>query len=101
MTGWDVRYTRQFDDLLVELSDQDYGCVEHSIDVLAANPGLARRYDPAYEAARPPVPCLWYHVPRTTKDLYLIADDDAQLLTFIFMTDARRDPLARFDSYDI
>lgn len=101
MTIWDVRYTRQFDDLLLELPDRDYDRVEHSIDVLASNPGLARRYNPTYEAAHPPVPCLWYHVPRTTKDLYLIADDDARLLTFIFLTDARKDPRDRFDSLDI
>lgn len=31
MTVWDVRYTRQFDDQLMELPDRDYESVEHSI----------------------------------------------------------------------
>lgn len=100
MTPWDVRYTRQFDDLLMALADRDYERVEHSIDILSSNPGLARAYDPVYEAARPPAPCLWYHVPRTTKDLYLVADAEAALLTFIFMADAREDPRHRFDPLD-
>ena len=101
MTAWDVRYTRQFDDLLMELPDRDYDRIEHSIDILATNPGLARDYDPVYEAARPPMPCLWYHVPRTAKDLYLIADEEATLLTFIFLVDARENPRHRFDSMGV
>lgn len=98
MSAWSVLYTHQFDDLLMELTDRDYEYVEHSIDILASNPGLARSYDPLYESAYPPVPCLWYHVPRTTKDLYLVADEEASQLTFIFMTDVRENPRRRFSS---
>ena len=100
MTAWDVRYARKFNDLLMELPEHLYDRIELSIDVLASNPGLARPYDPDYEAAQPPAPCLWYHVPKTSKDLYLIADETEHLLIFIFMTDAREDPRGRFDSMD-
>ena len=71
MTPWEVRYARQFHEQLMGLSDATYGHVEDSIDVLAGNPGLARDYDPAYEAARPPASCQFYFVPRTTKVIYL------------------------------
>lgn len=70
MTAWDVRYTEQFDSQLMELPDSIYDRVEASVDVLATNLGLARDYDPTYEAARPPVPCLCYGVPRTTKVIF-------------------------------
>lgn len=58
MTAWDVRYARQFGEQLAGLPDPVYDRVEASIDVIAANPGLARGYDPTYEAARPPVPVV-------------------------------------------
>ncbi len=72
MTPWEVRYARQFHEQLMGLSDATYGHVEDSIDVLAGNPGLARDYDPTYEAARPPASCQCYFVPRTTKVIYLL-----------------------------
>lgn len=56
MTAWDVRYTREFNELLLNLPDSAYDHVEASIDILAANPGLARDYDPVYDAARPRTP---------------------------------------------
>jgi LacI family transcriptional regulator len=58
MTAWDVRYARQFGEQLAGLPDPVYDRVEASIDVLATNPGLARGYDPSYEAAQLVDECL-------------------------------------------
>ena len=52
MSAWDVRYARQFAEQLAELPDVTYDRAEGSVDILASNPGLARRYDPQYEVAR-------------------------------------------------
>ena len=97
MTVWNVSYARQFHDQLMALPNAIYDRVEASVDFLAANPGLARAYDPAYEAARPPVPCRCYPVPRTTKVIYLVADEGKRTLTMLFLGDAREDPRHRFD----
>ena len=97
MSAWDVRYARQFAEQLAELPDATYDRVESSVDVLASNPGFARRYDPQYEAARPPVPCRSYPVPRTTKVIYLVADERLHELSMLFLGDAREDPRRRFD----
>lgn len=97
MTPWKVRYARQFHEQLMGLSDATYGHVEDSIDVLAGNPGLARDYDLAYEAAWPPASCQFYFVPRTTKVIYLLMDEDAHLLTMLYLGDTREDPRHRFD----
>ncbi len=97
MTAWGVRYTQQFTEQLWVLPDTTYERVEDSVDVLASNPGLARHYDPHYEAARPRVPCRNYSVPRTTKVIYLLADEEGRELTMLFLGDAREDPNRRFD----
>ena len=97
MTFWEVRYARQFHEQLMGLSDATYGHVEDSIDVLAGNPGLARDYDPAYEVARSPASCQCYFVPRTTKVIYLLMDEDAHLLTMLYLGDTRENPRHRFD----
>ncbi len=81
----------------MELPDSVYDRVEASIDVLAANPGLARSYDPTYEAARPPMPCQYYAVPRTTKVMYLVVNENDSSLAMLFLGDAREDPRHRFD----
>ena len=101
MTVWNVRYTRQFAEQLAELPDATYKRLEDSIDVLESNPSLSRRYDPQYEAARPPVPCRCYPVPRTTKVIYPMADETARELTMLFLGDAREDPRRRFDRMTI
>ena len=97
MSDWEVRYARQFAEQLAELPDATYDRVEGSVDILASNPGLARRYDPHYEAARPPVPCRSYPVPRTTKVIYLVTDEERRKLTMLFLGDAREDPRRRFE----
>ena len=97
MSAWDVRYARQFAEQLAKLPDATYDRVEGSVDVLASNPGLARRYNPQYEAAMPPVPCRSFPVPRTTKVIYLVADERLHELSMLFLGDAREDPRRRFD----
>ena len=84
----------------MELPDSVYGKIEHSIGVLADNPGLSRDYDPSYEAARPPVDCKWHFVSGTFKVIYFIVDEHAEQLRFLFIGDTREDPLHRFDHAD-
>lgn len=52
MAAYEVIYARQFHEQLMELSDGVYDRVEHSVDVIADNPGLLRAYDP--RPTRPP-----------------------------------------------
>lgn len=48
MTAYEVLYARQFHEQLMELPGSVYDRAEHSIDVIADNPGLLRVYDPPY-----------------------------------------------------
>lgn len=94
---YEVLYARQFHEQMAELPDSTYNRIEHSIDVLASNPGLLREYDPPYEAAIPPVDCKWYFVPGSYKVVYLTIDEKLRQLRFLFLGDTREDPLRRFD----
>lgn len=94
---YEVIYTRQFHEQLMELPDPIYDRVEHSIDIIISNPGLARNYDPSYEAAFPPIECKWYLVPNSHKVLYLTINPDMKQIQFLFVGDTREDPLHRFD----
>lgn len=100
MAAYEILYARQFHEQLMELSDSVYDRVEHSIDVIADNPGLLRTYDPPYEAAVPPIDLRWYYVPRTYKVIYLVLDDDERQMRMLFLGDTREDPLHRFDRMD-
>lgn len=95
---YEVLYVRQFHEQMMELPDSLYDRIEHSIDALTENPGLLRDYDPPYEAAFPPVECKWYFVPNTSKILYLMLDDEAKRMVFLFLGDTREDPKHRFDN---
>lgn len=53
MTAWDVRYTEQFDNQVMELPESVYDRVEASVDVLATNPGLARDLRPHLRGSLP------------------------------------------------
>lgn len=97
MAAYEVLYAWQFHEQLMELSDSVYDRVEHSIDVVADNPGLLRVYDPPYEAALAPIDLRWYYVPRTHKVIYLVLDDDKRQMQMLFLGDTREDPLHRFD----
>ena len=94
---YEVLYSRQFNEQMMELPDSVYDKVDHSIGILADSPGLLRDYDPPYEAARPPVECKWYYVPGSCKVVYLAVDEDAGQMCFLFLGDTREDPLHRFD----
>jgi len=94
---YEALYARQFHEQMMELPDSVYDKVDHSIDVLASNPGLLREYVPPYEAAVPPVECKWYFVPGSYKVVYLTIDEEAKQMRFLFLGDTREDPLHRFD----
>ena len=93
---YQVEYARQFHEQLMELNDSEYERIEHSIDVIANNPGLVRDYDPPYEAAVPPLAFKWYYVPKTYKTIYLTVDEHARTIRCYFLGDVRVDPLRRF-----
>ena len=42
------------------------------------------------------MPCRSYPVPRTTKVIYLVTDEEKRELTMLFLGDAREDPRRRF-----
>lgn len=95
---YEALYAQQFHEQMMELPDSVYDKIDHSIGVLANNPGLLREYDPPYEAAVPPVECKWYFVPGSYKIVYLTIDEEAEQMRFLFLSDTREDPLHRFDS---
>lgn len=98
--SYEILYARQFHEQMMELPDSVYDKIDHSIEVLADNPGLLREYDPPYEAATPPVECKWYFVPGTYKVLYLAVDEETRRMLFLFIGDTREDPLHRFDNME-
>ncbi|MEE8716293.1 MAG: hypothetical protein SOI26_10300 [Coriobacteriales bacterium] len=100
MSAYEVLYARQFHEQLMVLPDSVYERVEHSVDVVADNPGLLRVYDPPYEAAVPPLDLRWYYVPHTHKVIYLEQDEQARQLRPLFLGDTREDPRHRFDRMD-
>lgn len=73
--------------------------IDELIDVLPLHPYFGEEYDPAYESARPPVPCrvlfcaqygVYYHV-----------DGARRLVTVLAIESQRRNPLMRFTWNDI
>ena len=44
-------------------------------------PRMESLYDPPYDSDYPPVDCSAYYVPRTTKVLHYMFDEDRRLLT--------------------
>lgn len=91
-----VVYSPRFYEQERALSDSVYERVEHSIDILTDNPGIAHDYLPSYDADLPPVDCKWHCVPGTGKIIYFAVDDDIQRMTCFLLGDTREDPRRRF-----
>lgn len=78
--------------------DRLYQRIGDLIDFLALHPYYGEAYDPAYEAARPPVSCRVLYCARY--GVYYHVDDERHLITVLAIEDQRRDPLARFTVYE-
>lgn len=91
-----VLYAPLFHEQLMALPDRVYERVEHSIDLLASQPGLARDYDPQYDADMPPIDCKWHYVPRTSKVIYFTYDEQEGVIRCFRLGDTREDPMQRF-----
>lgn len=91
-----AQYSAMFQDQLLELSVYGRQRVLDCISLLRTMPGLGRAYDPEYEVDKPPIACQCLTVPKTTKTLFFTVDEDAHLLRFFLLRDARQDPTNRF-----
>lgn len=87
-----AEYSAKFQEQLLALPQRTLERVLACIRTLRNMPGLARDYDPQYEAAEAPVSCKCLVVPRTTKCLYLTVNEDEHVLRFFLLGDTRRDP---------
>lgn len=61
---------------------------------LSRFPRYGVAFDPAYESARPPVPCLMCYC--GTFGIYYHVDDEERVVTIFAIEDERRDPMSRF-----
>ena len=97
-----MAYTVLFADSVLEFIDEHvtservFARIETYADLLAHYPYLGASYDPAYEAARPPVPCRYVPVPDTPFTLYYAVDDDAQVVNVFYLDYSAADPQRRF-----
>lgn len=72
----------------------DEAAVDAALDAIATMPYISRRYDPVYEAAKPPFPVRVLYAGHF--GIYYEVDDDAMRVGVVFIEDQRRDPMARF-----
>ncbi len=77
-------------------SKADADAVDRWLDLLADFPRLGHRYDPIYEAARPPFDLFVASAGRYR--IYCEVDDEARRVLVDFIEDQRRDPNARFNN---
>ncbi len=98
-TSFDIELTDEALYAYADIRSQSIlGRIDTLIDTLALHPYYGEKYDPAYEASRPPVDCrvlfcahygIYYHVNETRR-----------LVTILAIVSQRRDPLTRFTLLD-
>ena len=98
MGEYEVAYTRSVVDfMMAEIeSERVYDKVVVYRRALALFPDIGRRYDPHYEAARPPFPCRFIAVPDTPFTLYYTKDDARRRVVVFHIEHQRADPGVRF-----
>ena len=64
------------------------------IPILVPRMGIV--YDPPYDAGFPPAECRACYVPRITKVLYYLLDDETCTITVFLVGDTRSDPMTVF-----
>lgn len=98
MDGCEVVYTRSVVDfMMTEIeSERAYDKIDEYRHVLASFPDIGRRYDPYYDAARPPFPCRFIAVPDTPFTLYYAKDDDRRRVTVFHIEHQKANPCTRF-----
>ncbi len=77
-------------------SDKDYADVKRMLGVLGIICSAGSIYDPAYEAARPPVECRVVYAGHYGIYYSIGQDLDSPVVVFS-IEDQRRDPLTRFE----
>lgn len=91
-----ARYSHLFARQLDSLPTTEYVRVGKIIETVEDNPYFGRMYQPAYDAALPPVPCRHIFVQHTTKTLYYRVNEEEHSVDFFYVDDARSDPKRRF-----
>ena len=72
--------------------------VDHDLDLLRSFPELGKKYDPVYDAARPPFDCRVLYCEQY--GIYYRVDDDSRRVVVFAIVDQRRNPKTRFDGYE-
>lgn len=78
--------------------DEVYARIGSLIDFLAGHPYYGEEYDPAYEAARPPIDCRVFFCARY--GVYYHVDEERRLITVLAIENQRRNPMNRFSLID-
>lgn len=94
--AYPIAFVGEADKQIDELSDTVFDRVERSMSLLSRHPYLGREYNPAYDAALPPVSCRVLYVGNTTKAIYYFVDEERQRVFVFYIGDARSDPMTRF-----
>lgn len=75
-------------------SDRVYGRIGMLLDFIATHPYYGREYNPAYEAAMPPIPCRVFYCERY--GVYYHVDGGERTITVLAIESQRKDPMGRF-----
>ncbi len=74
--------------------DDVYARIGALIDFLAEHPYYGEEYDPAYNAARPPIDCRVFFCARY--GVYYHIDEEKLIITILAIENLRRNPMNRF-----
>lgn len=79
-------------------TERVFAHVGNDLDLLSTSPELGQRYDPAYNAARPPFSCRVLYCEHY--GIYYRIDEQERAVIVFAIEDQRRNPLTRFESYE-
>lgn len=79
-------------------SDSLFARVDHDLDLLRSFPELGKKYDPVYDAARPPFDCRVLYCEQY--GIYYRVDDGNRRVVVFAIVDQRRNPKTRFSGYE-
>lgn len=79
-------------------SDSLFARVDYDLDLLRSFSELGKKYDPAYDAARPSFDCGVLCCGQC--GIYCRVDDGSRRVVVFVTVDQRRNPKTRFDGYE-
>ena len=94
MSAYAIRVSPAARASLLALTDTAFQTVSARIDLLSTTPYLGGRYDPSYEAARPPFECRVTYA--GAYGLYYSVDEDAREVYLRYVENQRMNPARRF-----